>query len=400
MQDFDLVLSRKGTGSVRWDNVEEKFGEPELIPLTTADMDFLVAEPIRETLRHIVDFGIYGYTKHTDAFYAAIIKRFHEKWHWDIKREWIVHSPTIVAAIAYCIQSMTEPGDGVVLPTPMYHPFQHLIRDNGRTLLECPMVFVNGRYALDFDDLEKKIAAAKMLIFCNPHNPAGTAWTQEELYHVCKLCEAHDVVLISDEIHCDFIYSGREFVSMSTAAEAVGKTAMENLIVCSSAGKSFNIAGLQVSNIIIPGEKLRKSYQSVMTCQGFHELNMMGTAALQVAYTKCDDWLVEAVRYLEGNRDYVVSFCKANIPEIIPVVPEATYMIWLDCRKLHMTEKELEDFFIHKAKVAVNIGGTFGSSGEGYVRLNFATPRSVLERALQSIAKAVDQVLDKESFEK
>lgn len=390
MQNFDLVLPRKGTGSVRWDNVEEKYGEPDLIPLTTADMDFPAAAPIQETLRRIVDFGIYGYTKHTDGFYAAIMKRFHDKWHWDIQREWIVHSPTVVAGIAYCIQSMTAPGDKIILPTPMYHPFQHLIRNNGRTLEESPMRLVDGRYTVDFTDLERKIGGAKMLIFCNPHNPAGTAWTEEELYRVCALCGEHGVLLISDEIHCDFVFSGRKFVSMSAAAKAAGGGAINNLIVCTSAGKSFNVAGLQVSNLIIPGAALREKYQGVMNCQGFHELNMMGTAALETAYTKCDSWLEEAVRYLEENRDFTVAFLREKVPEIIPVVPEATYMIWLDCSKLGMTEKELEDFFIHKAKVAVNIGGTFGAGGEGYVRLNFATPRSILREALERIAKAVD----------
>lgn len=392
MQNFDLVLSRKGTGSVRWDDLEKRFGEPDLIPLTTADMDFPVAEPIRERLRGIVDFGIYGYTKHTDNYYAAVIKRFREKWHWEIEREWIVHSPTVVAAIAYCIQGMTAPGDKIILPTPMYHPFQHLITNNGRVLAENPMSLIGGRYTIDFADLEQKIEGAKMLIFCNPHNPAGTAWTAEELHRVCTLCEAHNVILVSDEIHCDFVFSEREFVSMSAAAAAVGKAAMDRLIVCTSPGKSFNVAGLQVSNIIIPGEELRKKYQHVMTCQGFHELNMMGTAALETAYTQCDDWLDALVRYLEENRDFVVSYIRNNIPGITPVVPEATYMVWLDCRELGMTEQELEAFFLHRVKIAVNLGSTFGTGGAGYVRLNFAEPRSVLAEVMERLDRAVREL--------
>lgn len=392
MSGYNMYISRKGTGSVRWDFAVKRAGEPDLIPLTTADMDFRTAEPIREVLRQITDFGIYGYTGHKDSYYDAIIRRFREKWNWEIRREWIVCSPTIIAAAAYCIQGMTEPGDTVILPTPMYHPFQHIIRENGRTLAESPMLFDRGRYGLDFRDLEEKMrAGARMLIFCNPHNPAGIAWTEDELVRVCALCRQYDVILLSDEIHCDFVFSGHSFVSMSRAAALVGDAAEDKLIVCSSGSKSFNLAGLQVSNIIIPGSALRQKYEHVMRCQGFDELNMMGTAALETAYTDpaCQVWLEETVRYLENNRNFAFNWFCQRIPEIVPVLPEATYMMWLDCRGLGLSEEALEQLFLHKAKVGVNPGSTFGTGGAGFVRLNFATPRSILEQALRRIEEAL-----------
>lgn len=387
--DFDKVIDRKGTGSVRWDTVISKFGEPELIPLTTADMDFQVAQPLREALRSIVDFGIYGYTRHTDAFYDAIISRFEKKWNWNIKREWIVHSPTIIAAIAFCIQGMTEEGDGIVMPTPMYHPFQHLIRENGRKLLECPMKEDNGHYSLDLAAMEEslRLPDTKMLVFCNPHNPVGRAWSYDELEAVCRMCVENDVILISDEIHCDFVFDGLSFVSAAAPMEKIG--GLDKLIVCSSAGKSFNIAGLQVSNTIIPGTELREKYDHIMKCQSFHELNMMGTAAVEVAYTSCDEWQEQVIEYLQGTRDMIADYILKHIPGIKPIVPEATFMMWLDCRGLGLSMAELEDMLTHKAKVGVNMGSIFGPGGEGFIRINYASPRATMMEVLKRIESAV-----------
>lgn len=390
--NFDEVLNRRGTGSVRWDTVERKFGEPDLIPLTTADMDFRVAEPLRQAVCSMAEFGVYGYTMHTDAFYEAVIGRFREKWHWDIEREWICHAATIIAAIGFCIQSMTEPGEAVVLPTPMYHPFQHLIRDNGRTLVECEMPETDGYYTIDFDALEQKLKdpAAKMLIFCNPHNPVGRAWSYEELEKVCRLCLENGVVLISDEIHCDFVFHPRGFIS--AAAPMAALDGLDRLVLCSAAGKSFNIAGLQVSNIIIPGEELRTKYEHVMKCQSFHELNMFGTTAVEAAYTRCEEWQEQVIEYLKGTRDMIADYIRENIPGIKPIVPEATFMMWLDCRDLGLDMAALEDMFTHKAKVGVNMGSIFGPGGEGFVRINYASPRSIMLEVLRRIEKAVKEL--------
>ena len=389
--NFDEVIDRRGTGSVRWDAVADKFGEPELIPLTTADMDFRVAPPIQEALFRVVEQGIYGYTRHTEAFYDAIIQRFNTHWHWNIQRTWIRHSATILAAVGFCIQAMTCKGDGIVLPTPMYHPFQHLIRENERTLIECPLALDQGGYHLDFPHLEALLRQenVRMLIFCNPHNPVGRAWREEELEQVCRLCLQYDVILLSDEIHCDFVFDGRPFVSAAAAMEHLG--GLDRLIVCSSAGKSFNIAGLQVSNIILPGKALRDAYDQILRCQSFHELNMMGPAAVQAAYTRCGEWQTQVKDYLQGTRDLMVQYFHQRIPVLHPVVREATFMIWLDCRELGLGPAELEQFFTHQAKVGVNMGEMFGTGGAGYVRINFASPRPIILESLARIETAVNK---------
>ena len=390
--DFDRVISRKGTGSMRWDGVEARYGEPDLIPLTTADMDFPVAVPIREALKKTAEFGILGYTDATPSYYEAVERRFAEKWGWEIRRDWVVHTPGIVSAVAFCIQGMTEPGDGVVLPVPMYHPFAPLIEGNGRTVLRAPLIQDERGCRLDFEALERQLARpeAKLLIFCNPHNPIGRAWGYEELREVCRLCLKHGAVLLSDEIHCDFVYSGHVFCSAARPMDDLG--GLEHLVLCSSASKSFNIAGLQASNIIIPGAALRERFQAVLNRQHMMELNMMGLAATEAAYRSCDDWQAQVLAYLEKNRDFAADFLRRRVPGLRPVVPEATYMMWIDCRGLGLGPAELDHFFVHRAKVGLNPGPSFGPGGEGHVRLNFATPRPILKEALRRIEAAAAQL--------
>lgn len=387
-EQFDRLISRRGTGSLRWDTVEERYGEPDLIPLTTADMDFPAPPPIREALQRAVEFGIFGYTRTTASYYDAVISRFSTHWHWEIQPDWIVHSPGVVGAVACCVQGMTAPGDGIVLPTPMYHPFAHVIADNDRTLLRSPLAERDGTWVLDFESLERQLSdpQAKILLFCNPHNPIGRAWRYDELYQVCQLCLKHGVVLISDEIHCDFIFSGHRFTS--AAAPMIELGGLDQLIVCSSASKSFNLAGLQTSNIIIPGKSLRDRFCQVQNRLHMNELNMLGPVATEAAYRHCDDWLVQAMTYLEGNRDFITTFLRDRGSLIRPVVPEATYLSWLDCRPLGLNDAQLEHLFLHRAKVGVNMGYSFGSEGSGFVRLNFAIPRQLLEQALDRIAAA------------
>lgn len=382
---FDEVVDRRGTGSVRWDSVMEKYGEADLIPLTTADMDFRVAEPIREAIRKAADFGIFGYTKPRPSYYQAVMDRFQEKWDWSIRQEWIEYSAGVVGAIAFCIQGLTQPGDGIALITPDYHPFSHAIEDNGRTVRSCPLLEQDGTFVIDFPRLEEILSdpSVTMLLFCNPHNPVGLAWSREVLDRVCRLCVVHHVILVSDEIHRDFVFSGHTFSSAGPAMAAAG--GLEQVVVCASASKSFNLAGLQTSSIIIPGEELRRKYHRILMNQHFMELNAIGPVATEAAYRFGQDWLDQALAYLEANRDYVVDYFRTYIPQIRPIVPEATYMMLLDCRGLGWTEAELEDRLVHQAKVGLNMGSTFGPGGEGFVRINFATPRAVLSQALEGI---------------
>ncbi len=387
--DFDELIDRRGTGSVRWDTVVEKFGDPEVLPLTTADMDFRTAEPIRRAIRQAADFGVFGYTRPRDSYYEAVMDRLREKWGWEIRREWMEYSAGIVGAIAFCIQAMTRPGDGVALLTPVYHPFSHMIEDNGRVVRGCRLKEEEGRFSIDFSVLEAVLARedVKLLIFCNPHNPAGRAWTKEELERVCALCVRYRVILLSDEIHSDFVYTGHTFRSAGPIMEAAGGA--ELLVVCTSASKSFNLAGLQTSTVIIPDRELRARYHGILMKQHFMELNLVGPVATEAAYRDCGDWQEQLLSYLEANRDYVVRFVREKLPGICPVEPEATYMMLLDCRGLGMSEAELEEFLIRRAKVSLNMGSTFGPGGEGFVRINFATPRALLTQALERIASAL-----------
>lgn len=386
--EFDRMISRKGTGSVRWDMVAEKYGEPDLIPLTIADMDFPVARPIQDALIRVADHGILGYTRATTAYYEAVEERFAAVWNWRIDRSWILHSPGVVGGVACCIQGMTEPGDGIVLPSPMYHPFAHLIEDNGRVVLRTPIRQEGESWVLDFDALERRLArdSARMLIFCNPHNPIGRAWTYEELRRVCGLCLQYGVILLSDEIHCDFVWSGHTFTSMAGPMEALG--GLDRLVVCASASKSFNLAGLQASNIILPGADLRRRFSEVQGRQHMMEANMMASAATEAAYRYGGEWQDQVRAYLEANRDFAVEFLRERVPGLVPVVPEATYMMWIDCRALGMGDRELDAFFAHKARVGLNPGDSFGPGGEGFVRMNFAVPRPLLAEALHRIEAA------------
>jgi len=389
--DFDRVVSRRGTCSLRWDEHPVKFHEPDLISLTTADMGFQAPPPVREAIEKAAAHGIYGYSHPGSDYYEAVVERFAKQWKWDIRPEWLVFAPGVVNAIAYCLQSMTSESCGVVMPLPMYHPFAHVIENNHRLLLPSQLVRRDGTYVLDLDSLERAATdpRAEALIFCNPHNPIGRAWTAEELGAVLDICLRHDLLLICDEIHNAFVFSGHRFTSMAAVAQSRGEDTLEKLIICSSASKAYNLAGLQAADIIIPSEKLRSLYQQSLMQQFYMGIGLFPIVAYPAAYRECDDWLAQLVTYLEGNRDYLVKEFAGRVPEIVPIVPEATYMIWLDCRALGMSDEELEQFFVHKAKVSLNNGSTFGTGGTGYVRMNFAEPRSILEEAMDRIAGAV-----------
>lgn len=387
--DFDEILDRRGTGSVRWDAAPRRYGEPDLIPLTTADMGFRTAGPIIRAICDQARQGVYGYTQPRPSYYSAIQQRLAERSGWSVERDWITYSSGIVAAIAYCIQTMTRPGEGVALLSPVYHPFAHVVRDNGRKALLSPLDQKRGRGEIDFPRLEEILASPEtgMLLFCNPHNPIGIAWTREEVDRVCELCIRHGVVLVSDEIHSDLVFSGHEFHSAGASMAALG--GLEQLVACTAASKGFNIPGLQCSAIIIPGEKLRGDYAGALKRQHFMEPNAVGPVATEAAYRECGDWLEQLLVYLEASRDQAAAYINSEIPGMRAVLPEATYMMWIDCRELGLSDRELEDLLVHKAKVALNPGDSFGPGGEGFVRMNFAEPRALLAEALERIRRAV-----------
>ena len=390
--DFDRVPSRKGTHSLRWDTVEEKFGEPDLIPLTTADMDFPAPPCVRETLARAVEQGVYGYPAAGKSYTDAVVSHMARDAGWEIAPEWLCRAPGVVNGVAYALQSLTQPGDGILLPSPMYHPFAHLIEDNGRRVVRSSLRLEKGHYELDWADLEAKAAdpAVTMLIFCTPHNPCGRVFTREELERVARLCRDHHLILIADEIHAGFCWPGHPFVSMGQVCHGLGSEYESNLVLCTSASKSYNLAGLQTSDIIIPCPGKRSRYQRTLQNQHLMSANLFGILATESAYNGAGEWLSQLRDYLWDNCRYLLDFFRDHVPGIVPLVPEATYMVWLDCRGLNLSDSALEELFIHKAKVGVNLGHTFGPEGTGFVRLNFATPRATLAEACRRIAKAVE----------
>ena len=307
--NFDEIIDRRETGSVRWDMARKKYEEPDLIALTTADMDFKAAKPVCDAIRDAAEFGIFGYTQPKDSYYEAVQQRLQEKWNWKVQRDWITYSAGIVGAIAFCVQGMTEPGDAIAIMTPVYHPFAHIIEDNGRRPVHTCLIQKEGAQPeIDFADLEKVIAEnqVKMLIFCNPHNPIGRVWTKEEIDHICRLCVKYGVILISDEIHSDFVFSGYKFCSAGPSMEETG--GLNQLVVCTAASKSFNIAGLQCSGIIIPDEGLRGKYRRMLMNQHFMEMNLIGPLATEAGYRYGAEWLEQGCAYLEETRGFIVEY--------------------------------------------------------------------------------------------
>ena len=386
--DFDTVINRRHTGSLRWDVAIEKYQEPELIPLTTADMDFQTAPCVIESLERAVKFGIFGYSEPMEDYYQIFIERMKRIRGWNVKKEWICHSPGVVNAVAYTIWAMTNKGDKILLPSPMYHPFAHLIENNQRKLVRSSLVLQDGKYKLDFSELEREMAEhIRMMIFCNPHNPTGRVFTKDELEKIIKLCRKYDVLLLCDEIHADFIFKGKHQVFAN-----VKKEYEQNSIVCTSPSKTFNLAGLQISNILIPNEELRNKFKQEIEACGYSQPNVMGIIACEAAYKYGNEWYQAMHQYIKENIQFTKEYIEKNIPQIKIKEPEGTYLVWLDFRNFQLSEEQLEDLITNKAKLWLDGGTMFGEDGKGFQRINVACQRATLEKALNQLKDAIDEI--------
>ncbi len=385
--DFDEVLDRRGTASEKWDFMKERFGYEDLLPLWVADMDFRSPQPVIEALVSRAKHGVFGYTGLTQSYYDSVISWYKRKYNWTIRKDWIVFTPGVIPAIAYAIRSFTNPGDKIIVQTPVYYPFFNTIEANGRQVLENPLKFKNDHYEMDFDDLEKKAKdpRAKMMILCSPHNPIGRVWTRKELTRLGEICTENGLLVISDEIHSDIRYPGIVFTNFATIS---GEFA-NNSITCTSASKTFNLAGLQISNIIIPNDKIRQNFQNAVSTMGMDLPNSFSGLAVQVAYDRCGTWLDQLLTYLKGNLDFLKEFIKKNIPEVKVIEPQATYLVWLDFRKIEPDPEKLQKLLLKDAKVAFVEGNIFRSGGDGFERINIACPRSVLKKALEQMARVL-----------
>ena len=387
---FDEDIDRSDTQSAKWD-----YYDKDLLPLWVADMDFRVPQPIINAIIDRAKHGIFGYSYFHSAYFEAVLNWFKRRYNWEIKKEWLAFTPGVIPAINMAIQSFSNPGDKIIVQNPVYYPFFGAIKNNGRQILYNPLKLINKRYQMDFDDLKQKIKdpRAKILILCNPHNPVGRVWTREELINIGDICIEHEILIISDEIHCDLIHPG---FTHTNFANISNEFAM-NSITCTSLSKTFNLAGLQLSNIIIPNQKLRQTFvnhiKSVFIPEEFGYLpNDLSLVAFTAAHQYCDEWLNTLLIYLNENLEFLKSFLKKNLPQIEVIEPEGTYLVWLNFRKLGIEYNKVKNFLWEKAKVALDDGSMFGSGGEGFQRINIACPQKTLKKALEQILNAVKEL--------
>jgi cystathionine beta-lyase len=386
--DFDRVIHRRGTSCVKYDLAEVNGYGADVLPMWVADMDFQAPECVRKALSDAIEYGIFGYGCVMDDYYQAVAGWFSKRFGWEVEKNWMIMTPGVVFALAAAVRVATEPGDAVLVQPPVYYPFYNVIRQNDRRLVESGLVYSDGKYTIDFEDLERKIVTeqVKLFILCSPHNPVCRVWTAEELQHLGQICAKHGVKVISDEIHCDFTFPGHPHTPFVKACPEM----LEQTIICTAPSKSFNLAGLQVSNIFVPGAVLREKFQEEMTRISYSQVNCLGAVACKAAYTGAEGWLEECKAYMRENLAYVRSFLAEHLPQIRLVEPEGTYFAWLDCTDLGMTKEELDDVIINKAKLWLDSGAIFGESAALFQRVVLACPRETVEKAMESLAKAIN----------
>jgi cystathionine beta-lyase len=353
-----------------------------------ADMDFRIAPCIAEALRQRLNHGVLGYTLRTQRFGECVANWQEQRNNWHINPDWVTFCPGVVAGIAVAISQFTQPNDKVIVQTPVYHPFFLTVRALGRQVVYNPLLNHATYARIDFADLEQKARGAKMLLLCNPHNPGGRVWTPDELRQVAEICNRNGVMVVSDEIHSDLIYSHAHF----TPYASIDETAAQNSITLSAPSKTFNIAGLATSYAVVPNATLLRRFNAGLNAMHIGYGNVFGLVALEAAYSDGKEWLNQLLRYLSGNIDYAISFAERNFRGISIARPESTFLLWCDCRNLELNSKQLTDFFAHRAKVAVNMGDMFGAEGTGFVRLNIGCTRATLQLALERIADALNKL--------
>lgn len=383
--NFDEIVDRKNTDCIKHDAMETFLGAKDCIPMWVADMDFKSPPCIVDALKKRLEHEVFGYTIRTDDFYNSIINWMQKRHQWEVKKEWISFSPGVVAGFTLAIDQFTKPGDKIIVQPPVYFPFFHSVTDTGRELVYNPLKMENGRMGFDFEDLKSKIDTdTKMLLLCNPHNPGGSVWTKEELLELSKICNENNVLVISDEIHADVVYAPAKHVPFSSISDM----AAQNSLTVMSHSKTFNVAGLTTSFVISANKELLAKYNKALGIPHLHMGNLFGTEALMAAYNYGEEWVGELVQYLKTNVNFVDSYFKEYLPKMKVIVPESTFLIWIDCRELGMTPKQVGDFFLNECKVAINEGSIFGEEGEGFIRMNIGCTLSTIKKALHQIKNA------------
>lgn len=385
--DFDEIVPRRDTNSYKWDAASEE----GVLPMWVADMDFRTAPTVVEALRRRVEHGIFGYTKVPSAYYEAVINWFARRHGWQIDREWIIYTSGVVPALSAVIKALTIPGDRVLVQTPVYNCFFSSIRNNGCEVVTSPLVYMNETYRINFEDLERKAADAKvkLLLLCNPHNPAGRVWTRQELIRIGEICLRNDVTVVADEIHCELVYPGHTYISFASISEDFRKYS----VTCTSPSKSFNLAGLQIANIIVADEYMRMKIDKVININEVCDVNPFGVEALMAAYNHGEEWLEELKHYLSVNYNYLKAYFNEYLPQFPVVMLEGTYLVWVDCSVLKRSSKEIVETLLKEEKLWVNEGSMYGEVGEGFIRVNIACPRQTLIDGLHRLKRGLNKTM-------
>ncbi|GAB4579798.1 MAG: pyridoxal phosphate-dependent aminotransferase [Anaerolineales bacterium] len=396
--NFDQIIPRTDTDCIKWDFYGHG-GQPvewngcennQTLPLWVADMDFPSPQPVIDALTERARHGFFGYTGLTQEYYQTVIHWMKKRHGWEVEQDWIVNTPGVVTALFQLVQTFVKPGEKVIVQPPVYHPFYYAIEENGAVIARNPLIYKNGQYEMDFDDLALKAADpdVKMLILCHPHNPIGRVWRPDELRRLGQICLENGVLVVSDEIHGDLIHAGHSFTPYARLSADLA----QNAIVCTAPSKTFNLPGLKMSNIIIPHAGLREAFQKTLTRGGIYGANAFGVVAVKAAYRAGEDWLGQVLAYIQANYQFLTDYLRENIPQIFAVPLEGTYLAWLDCRALGMEDKALMNLLLEKAKVYLDEGTIFGPEGAGFLRVNIACPRAILAEALARMKEVLSAV--------
>lgn len=393
--NFDVQIDRKNTSSFKWDWCTEIFGTDDILPMSIADMDIPVPPQVIEAIKKRADHPVFGYTIRMDSYYEAVLAWMKKRFNWEIDKEWVVSTPGIVPALSFAVYAFTNPGDKILIQPPVYHPFFDAASCNGRILVENPLKEVYYKndpskiyYEIDFDDLEQKLNDVKMMILCSPHNPVGRVWSREDLERIGTLCKKKGVIIISDEIHADLVFKPNTQIPFGSL-----KDYMDISLTCMAPSKTFNVAGLCASVVIIPNDKLREEYGKTMWGCGINLGNTFGNVVLETCYNQCDEWLDNLLVYLKECRSLINDFINKELPQLRVADSEATFLTWIDCRNLGFkSHEELEQFMINKAKIGMDTGSKFGKEGEGFMRLNFGCSKKTIKEALLRLKTAIDNL--------
>lgn len=382
--DFDRIINREATASLKYDARQAIFGRADVIPLWVADMDFSAPPAVTNALTERATHPIYGYTSYPDSLYDALISWLKRRHGWNVKREWIVMCPGVVPSLHAAVTAFAKPGEAVIVQPPVYFPFFSAVTNTGRQFIENPLRFENNHYSIDFDHLEQCATNARMLLLCSPHNPVGRVWRKEELKQLLQIAEKHDLTIFSDEIHADLIYPDDKHHMLATVSGHAN-----NIVTAVAPSKTFNIPGLNLSALIIPDATQRAAINKAFDTLHVSAANPFSLVAFEAAYREGEVWLDELLVYLKQTRDFVADYLIAKLPKISLIAPQGTYLLWLDCRALGMNDAELKHFFVHEAGVGLSPGILFGEAGSGFMRMNIGAPRQVIANALNNITKAL-----------